>query len=132
MEVVGRMIFMIYRSFLLIIVTTLCLLIANIILGSQLAREANKFDLSLLGQSFIKYFWFIVVSLLIYLAGYFGDELFVLVLGNTISDIPVLKSFVSLGLVYYAYLKALEVYDKYADYTGLKQLQNRNNGESNE
>lgn len=95
-----------FYPFLNIVLATVFFIVATIV-GGALVAEADsqrKFDWDILKASLIKYGIILLMAILMYIGGYFGDE----ILKDYTTEYVNLKSLVSLGLATYAINRAAD------------------------
>lgn len=104
------------KIFICIVVATVFFIAATVVGGAVKASADNKFELSILRDSLIKYLFILIVAVLLYAGGYFGDE----VLKDYTTDYINVKNLVAIGLATYAINRAADATKHWIELIGLK------------
>lgn len=102
--------------FLNIVIATVFFIAANVLGGSFEAIAENEFNLNILRDSLIKYAVILLIAILLYAGGYFGDE----VLKEYTTEYLNIKNLVAVGLAAYAVSRATDATNHFINLVGLK------------
>ncbi len=104
------------KVFIYIVLATVFFIAATVVGGAVKASAENTFDFTILRDSLIKYAFILIVAVLLYAGGYFGDE----VLKDYTTEYINVKNLVAIGLATYAINRAADATKQWIELIGLK------------